>query len=154
MLRYFYGNYVVWIFFISASIISKISLSSLLIWNVIDFLFCGKMSRIKNKGKNQFGIFIVYVFLVFIQILPIALQAIIFVNHNCGNNTFDFFQQYMVQTLFALVFAEIHWPVFTAKSEKISLNSLEFESEEIRLDVDALSAEVSAEVKSDNSDHA
>lgn len=154
--KYFYGNYVVWIFFISASIISKASLSSLLIWNVIDFLFCGKMSKIKNKqGKKQFGIFIVYVILVFVQIIPIALQAIIFVNHNCGNNTFDFFQQYMIQTLFALVFAQIHWPVYTSKSEKITLNSLEFESEEIRLDVDALSAEVSAEVKSDNvSDHA
>lgn len=64
----------------------------------------------------------------------------------------------MIQTLFALIFANIHWPVFSSKVEKLPLNSLEFESEEIRLDVDALSAEVTAEVsaeaKSDNSDHA
>ena len=157
--HYFYGNYVVWIFFISASIISKFSLSSLLIWNIINFLFCGKMFKNKNKGNYHCGIFIIYVILAFIQILPIVAQAIIFINQNCGNNTFDFFQQYMVQTLFALVFAEIHWPIITSKSEKLPIDSLEFESEEIRLDVDALSAEVNAEVgnevKSDNySDHA
>ncbi|KAK8875331.1 hypothetical protein M9Y10_005496 [Tritrichomonas musculus] len=153
----FYGNYVVWIFFISASIISKITLSSLLIWNVINYFFC-KSGRIKAKANQKCEVFIIYIALIIIQILPIAIQAIIFINQNCGNNTFDFFQQYMIQTLFALIFANIHWPVFSSKVEKLPLNSLEFESEEIRLDVDALSAEVTAEVsaeaKSDNSDHA
>lgn len=59
----------------------------------------------------------------------------------------------MIQILFALIFANIHWPVFSSKVEKLPLNSLEFESEDIRFDVDALSAEdnteVSVEAKSD-----
>ena len=59
----------------------------------------------------------------------------------------------MIQTLFALIFANIHWPVSSSKVEKLSLNSLKFESEDIRLDVDALSAENTTEVSAEaNSD--
>ena len=139
--KYFYGNSDVWLFFLSGSLLTKICLALFLVFTV--FRLIRNCKSINNK------IFFIYSILVFLEIIPMIIQGIIFMKESCSNNTYDFFYEYLLQTIITFIIVEIHLPFFIMPKEAIPKAQDELISENLNFDVDALSAELSAEMSAD-----
>jgi hypothetical protein len=55
-----------------------------------------------------------YAFLVVLEIGVLTLQAMMYYRNGFGNFAIDFFGDYLLQTFFAFVFVDVHWPQLPA----------------------------------------
>lgn len=102
--QYFYGNNVVWMFFLTASIVSKIGLSLYLVQGIF-------ISLANHRRKRRRALLLGYAGLIFIYIVDMAVQGIVFSVQYCAHPALTFFDRYLLQTIIALSFADFHWPM-------------------------------------------
>lgn len=142
--NFFSSNLVVYMFFFISSLMTKICIFGVSVFYIMRQYFC-----FHNRNTN-FGIFTILVFATLIELVPNVFQAYIVLLHGCRNNAFDFFQKYLVQTITTFILAFVFWPVQITNPQSLDSTQIKGNPEDLKLDVDALSAEISIEVKSDN----
>ncbi|OHT03056.1 hypothetical protein TRFO_29611 [Tritrichomonas foetus] len=100
--RFFDVNTIVWLFFTSVALMSRISITLFIFYN-----FC---VILKNHRNSQKRLYTPYLSIYFVSTVSWTVQHILFYKNGYKNYAFDFFESYIVQTLTALMFADIHWP--------------------------------------------
>jgi hypothetical protein len=98
----FDGNMDIWMFFVSASVMGRIGLFVLQIYHGIFPYCCSRSAKSHVNAAYCVGIAL--------EIVTSLLQGAVYYVDGHGNFALDFFGDYLLQTIFAFVFADIHWP--------------------------------------------
>jgi hypothetical protein len=109
---FFDGNMDIWMFFVSISLMGRIALFCLQVYQVISASQCQKSSR-RTLIKG-------YSMMIGIQIATSVLQASVYYVKGYGNFAIDFFGDYLLQTMLAFMFVDVHWPQIPS-GRKLSL---------------------------------
>jgi hypothetical protein len=120
---FFDGNLDVWMFFVSISVIGRITLFILQIYQIFSAYHWSSLVR-KSLIKG-------YALLVSLQIGTLVLQAAVYFARGFGNFALDFFGDYLLQTFFAFMFVDIHWPQIPPQ-RKLPLKEQLVELEDLR----------------------
>jgi hypothetical protein len=105
--RYFENNSVVWVFFLSMTVISSAGYGALLIRN-LTMAFC-------RSRKTRNTLFIAYSLAAFITLLPLVAELMLFIVTGAGNFTVNFCSHYLGETLLSFLYSDLHWPLVTAE---------------------------------------
>jgi hypothetical protein len=101
--QFFEDNTVIWIFFLSMTVISSVGYALLLIHSLM-IAFC-------RSRSTRTTLFIAYGLATFIALLPLVGESMLFMVTGSGNFAIDFCSHYLAQTLLVFLFADLHWPL-------------------------------------------
>jgi hypothetical protein len=99
---FFDGNMDVWMFFVSVSLMGRIGLFTLQVYHALVAYYCSR------AGRRQLTV--VYSGMIALEIGVAVLQGTVYYVNGYGNFALDFFADYLLQTFFAFVFVDVHWP--------------------------------------------
>jgi hypothetical protein len=117
--RLFEDNRVIWIFFLSTTVISSVGYAVLLIRNLMMGLCRSRLTR-----KT---LFLAYGLAAFIALLPLVGEAVLFFVTGAGNFAIDFCSHYLAQTLLVFLYADMHWPLPTSELGEALVSGHEFQ---------------------------
>ena len=97
---------IVWVFFFSSSIISKVCLTVL---SAHHFIHCA--INASHKRKRTYYIFFFLSLLVLV--VPIIMRAFLIIVQGFQNSAVNFFCDYIIQFIFAVMYCQLCWPTIT-----------------------------------------
>lgn len=97
----FGANIDIWMFFLSISIMSRVGLFALQVYNLIIAVHVYKHSKPLIYG---------YAALIILGAAMNIWEATMYYVDGFGNYALDFLNDYVMQTFFAFVYADLHWP--------------------------------------------
>ena len=113
----FDNNGIVWVFFFTSSIISKVSLTIL---SGHHFIQCAINAQ--HQRKRTYYIFFFISLLVLIT--PIIMRAFLMIIQGYQNSGVNFFCDYIVQFIFVVMYTQLCWPTITKSYDPNHVNEL------------------------------
>jgi hypothetical protein len=104
---FFDGNLDVWMFFVSVSLMGRIGLFTLQSYHALFAYYGG--STAKRNILRAYGL------MIGLQMAVVGMQGLFYYVNGFGNFALDFFADYVLQTVFAWEFADVHWPQIQRK---------------------------------------
>lgn len=117
MSEYFGNNGLVWVFFFSTSIISKISLILLTIKNIITSILIAPQKRQKFYLS-------LFCFATVLLVSPYIYKSINLVIKEYQNSCINFFCDYIIQAIVTFIFVQLTWPTYSKQQDDLTDISL------------------------------
>jgi hypothetical protein len=103
---YFQNNQVVWVFFFSVTAVGTAGYAMLLFWRLL-LALC----RARTTQKH---LFVAYTVAAFVALAPPGVQFLMFAINGFCPFAVEFAARYPAQTLLAVLYADVHWPLPTS----------------------------------------
>lgn len=113
---YFENNYVVFLFFITVSVISHGAFIVLFIQSITSSLCSTRSTRKK--------LFISYLLAFFVMFIPLCAKVLSFAFNGYFNFSFSFCYDYMAQSFLTLLFTDIHWPLVIGSTRVTTIGAI------------------------------
>jgi hypothetical protein len=115
--EYFGNNGLVWVFFFSTSMISKVSLILLTIKNIIISIILAPLRR--QKFYLSF-----YLFTIVLLTIPYIYRSANLIIKGYQNSCINFFCDYIIQAIVTFIFVQLTWPAYSKEQDDLTDMSL------------------------------
>ena len=109
----FDSNGLVWVFFFSSSMLTKISLICLSVKNIIHAIT-------KSQTFNQKLYYSFYLLYAALLVVPAVIRALLMIQRGFQSSCVNFFCNYIAQATAAFLFVQLAWPVYSKEREDLA----------------------------------
>lgn len=122
--KLFDDNEVLWLFFTSISLASRISLACY-------FIYYDFFPFAPQPNPKRWLIRYTYMGLVLVTMISQALSGLMFIYDGTTNSAVEFLDSYLLNTFLALAFADIHWPIGSCNFQRIEVAEFQIDDNSI-----------------------